>query len=109
MQLVKVSDAKRIKFRGNEFFISEEDFHSLQVRRADRITGGRNERFKIGDGIVRDYFAERGIRLVEGGEICPTEMSIMVGPMNCASMMLTTMIGKGWYDQDFMAWEPEHV
>lgn len=98
MQVVPQDDAKLIFFRGKGFFISEEDFLNMVRMRKDRIDSGR---YFIPDGVtVQDHFASNGIELVAGGEVCPIEMSNMVGPMSGGASDLKKLFGEFWFLYD---------
>lgn len=104
MLILEATNVATITFRGKQFLVSTADFERMVGLRNERIDGGDRERFKTVHG-VRDHFAQAGIRLVPGGEVCPVELSIMVGPTGESERVLRQLFGERWFDIDQTGWK----
>lgn len=108
MQMLELDPAEplaRIRFRGKVFLISKADFREFQRRRYMRICGGEAAQFKSFNGVdPLDHFAEKREELVDGGEVCPFEMSKMVGGQH---QTMWTLFGQHWQDIKRTGWKAE--
>lgn len=102
MQIIEESKTKTIIFRGAKFFISEDDLDHMVHMREERKRSGH---FFIPDGTnIQDYFASNGIFLEDGGEICPIEMGVLLGPTSAGGRLLADKFGDDWHTYD--NWTP---
>ncbi len=104
MLILEATNVATITFRGKQFLVSAADFERMAEMRNVRIDSGAPEQFKTVRG-VRDHFAQAGIRLVPGGEVCPVELAIMVGPTGEGDRLLRVLFGERWFDIEETGWK----
>lgn len=93
---------KTVIFRGKVICMKPSEFDQMVRFRDERI---KNRQFYNDGHKTTDFFAERGIDLEGGGEVCPHEMGVMIFPRSEFCGDLEMKFGKGMFSYE--GWYPQ--